>query len=289
MLSFPGDHYWSAVAGVDMPTEVLVASILANDIRLYYEETGSGAPIVCIHGTSSSALVWGDALAPLTRLGRVIAYDRRGHTRSERPHPYDVTSVPEHATDAAALLEGLEATPALVIGRSYGGEIGLELALRHPQTVRGLVLLEPAVLGLSASAASFAEPLTRAVLRISADNPRAVAETFLRAVAGDATWDAFPDRLKEMFTENGPTIAAEFRGGYWDVTLDSLKAIGVPTLVVMSEESPQPFREVAEAIAGTIPGAQSCLVPGGHLISPGIPPVVDFAATVLSGAGSATA
>ena len=92
-----------------------------------------------------------------------------------------------------------------------------------------------------------------------------------------------------MFTENGPVIAAEFRGGYWDVTLDSPKAIGVPTLVVMSEESPQPFREVAEAIADTIPGAQSCLVPGGHLISPGIPPVVDFVATVLSGAGSATA
>ncbi len=51
MLSYPGDQYWPAVTGVVMPTEVLVASILANDIRLYYEETGSGAPIVCIHGT----------------------------------------------------------------------------------------------------------------------------------------------------------------------------------------------------------------------------------------------
>src|SRR5512135_1604569 len=212
------------MTGVDMPRGVLVASILANGVRLYYEETGSGAPIVCIHGTSSSALVWGDALAPLARLGRVIAYDRRGHTRSERPHPYDVTSVPEHVTDAAALLEVLEATPAMVIGRSYGGEIGLDLALRHPQTVRGLVLLEPAVLGLSASAASFAEPLTGEVLRTSSDNPRAVAETFLRAVAGDEAWEAFPGPLKEMFTENGPAIAAEFRGGYWDVTLDSLKA-----------------------------------------------------------------
>jgi pimeloyl-ACP methyl ester carboxylesterase len=86
-----------------------------------------------------------------------------------------------------------------------------------------------------------------------------------------------------MFTENGPAIAAEFRGGYWDVTLDALKAIQVPTLVVMSEESPQPFREVAEAITDAIPGAQSCLVPGGHLISPGIPPVVDFVTTVMKG------
>jgi pimeloyl-ACP methyl ester carboxylesterase len=260
-----------------------MANILANDIRLYYEEIGSGAPVLCIHGTSSSALVWGDALAPLAEVGRVITYDRRGHTRSERPHPYEVTSVAEHAADAAALLEGLRAAPAVVIGRSYGGEIALELALQHPAMVAALVLLEPAVLGLSASAASFVEPLTRQVLQMSTQSPHAVAETFLRAVAGDAVWEAFPRPLKEMFAENGPAIAAEFRGGYWDVTLDSLKTVQVPALLVMSEESPQPFREVAEAITAAIPGAQSCLVPGGHLISPGIPQVVDFVTTALRG------
>src|SRR5436309_15118800 len=79
--------------------------VRVNGVRLYYEEHGSGDPILLIHGTSSSALIWGDAVDAAARLGRVIVYDRRGCTRSERPSPYDITSVPLHADDAAALLE----------------------------------------------------------------------------------------------------------------------------------------------------------------------------------------
>lgn len=257
--------------------------VLANDVRLHYEKVGAGAPILCIHGTSSSALVWGDALAPLAELGRVVSYDRRGCTRSERPHPYDITSVREHADDAAALLTRLLASPAVVIGRSYGGEVALDLALRHPHAVRALVLLEPAVLALAPSAAALVEPLTARVLETSRRDPDAVAEVFLRAVAGDATWEAFPPPLKEMFTENGPAIVAELRAGPWDPSPDLLKTIDVPTLVVAGEDSPPPFREIVDAIADAVPDARSCLVPGGHLISPGIPEVVDFVESVLTG------
>ena len=73
----------------------------------------------------------------------MIAYDRRGCARSERPQPYERTSVAEHADDAAALLDALSAAPAIVIGRSYGGTVAADLALRHPDRVRALVLLEP--------------------------------------------------------------------------------------------------------------------------------------------------
>src|SRR5438093_1274768 len=116
-----------------------------NGVRLYYEERGTGDPIVCIHGTASSAMIWGRAVEELGPLGRLIVYDRRGCTRSERPEPYH-TNVAQHADDAAALLEELGAIPAVVIGRSYGGETALDLALRYPDHVRALVLLEAAVL-----------------------------------------------------------------------------------------------------------------------------------------------
>ena len=119
-----------------------------NGIRLYYEEHGEGAPIACIHGGGSSALMWADAVEELVRLGRVIAYDRRGCTRSERPEPYERTTVAEQADDAAALLEALAAAPAVVIGRSYGGAVAIDLALRYPDQVRALVLLEGDALGL---------------------------------------------------------------------------------------------------------------------------------------------
>jgi pimeloyl-ACP methyl ester carboxylesterase len=62
--------------------------VRVNGVRLYYEERGQGDPILCIHGTSDSAMVWRPtAIYEFATLGRVICYDRRGCTRSERPAP----------------------------------------------------------------------------------------------------------------------------------------------------------------------------------------------------------
>src|SRR5512133_2214217 len=54
-----------------------VPEVRANGVSLYYEEHGTGAPILCIHGTSGSAAVWADAAAALATRGRTIIYDRR--------------------------------------------------------------------------------------------------------------------------------------------------------------------------------------------------------------------
>src|ERR1700754_2534891 len=115
-----------------------------NGVSLYVEEHGSGVPILGIHGTGSSALLWQGAAPALARLGRVVLYDRRGCGRSERPQPY-ATDVLQQTADAAALLASLGAPPACVIGRSYGGEIAVTLGLQHPGAVRALVLLEPSM------------------------------------------------------------------------------------------------------------------------------------------------
>jgi esterase len=106
-----------------------VAELRVNGVSLYYEEHGSGDSIVGLHGAGSSAAFWSDAAPELATRGRTILYDRRGHFRSERPEPY-ATNVHEQADDAAALIDALAAAPAIVIGRSYGGAIAIDLALR---------------------------------------------------------------------------------------------------------------------------------------------------------------
>jgi esterase len=166
-----------------------MAELQVNGVRLYYEEHGQGPPILCIHGTGSSALLWRAAVPELASLGRVIVYDRRGCTRSQRPDPYDNTSVGEHADDAAALLDALGATPAAVVGRSYGGEVAIDLALRYPERVRGLVLLEAAILTLSAEAAAWDESLRQQLLAAAANDMTTVGETLIRVVLGDAAWE----------------------------------------------------------------------------------------------------
>ncbi len=160
-------------------------------VRLYYEEHGAGAPILGIHGTSDSALLWhwDGAVAALSRLGRLVVYDRRGCTRSERPDDYVDTSLEEHADDAAALLVALSARPAILIGDSYGGAIATMLAIRHPQQVRALALLEPALLGLTPEGRRLAKQLQDATAAAAARGIGVVSEVFLRMVLGDETWD----------------------------------------------------------------------------------------------------
>jgi esterase len=94
-----------------------MSEIRVNGVSLYYEERGAGVPIVCIHGTGSSAAFWTDSADELARHGRAIVYDRRGCFRSERPQPY-ATSVRQQTDDAAALLAALRAAPAIVNGRA---------------------------------------------------------------------------------------------------------------------------------------------------------------------------
>ena len=258
-----------------------MGEVHANGVRLYYEEHGQGDPILCIHGTSSSAMVWRPAaIDELSGLGRVILYDRRGCTRSERPDPYE-TSVVQHAEDAAALLDAREAVPAVVIGRSYGGETAIELALRHPSSVRALVLLEAALLTLDEEAMAWAEEVRAAVEEAAARDVSSVAETFLRRVLGDEQWESFPHPLRQMFVDNSPAILAEFRGPWVEATAADLARIDVPTLLVAGEGSPPAFRRVTERMAAAIPNSRSILVGGGHFIDPGEPDVLKFVREVL--------
>jgi len=254
-----------------------------NGIRLYYEEHGSGAPILCIHGGGSSALMWADAVEELARLGRVIAYDRRGCTRSERPEPYERTSVAEQADDAAALLDALAAAPTVVIGRSYGGAVAIDLALRYPDRVRALVLLEGDALGLSPAGLEWTRSIRDRLRRVAAqDGDGAVYEALIGAVLGEGAWDSFPDEIQKILTENGPALLAEL--GYVDEVMPDAAAfaeVDKPALLVAASDSPPEQRDMTQAMASTLPHARSVQVAGGHLIDPAAPQVLAFVEEVL--------
>jgi esterase len=255
-----------------------------DGIRLHHEEHGAGAPIMCIHGTSSSAAVWSDAIPALARLGRVIAYDRRGCGRSERPQPYERTSVAEHADDAAALLDALGAAPAVIIGRSYGGTVAIELAARHPDRVRALVVLEgDAPRELAPAAAAWIDALAARLRDVASRcGVDAVAEALIGAVAGESAWRSFPEEWRRICTANGPAILAELAGEWWPQGgATALAGIEQPALLVAASDSPPELREPTEALAAVLPHARVVHVAGGHLIDPAAPEVLAFVADVL--------
>jgi pimeloyl-ACP methyl ester carboxylesterase len=161
--------------------------------------------------------VWTDAAEKLAGIGRVIADDRRGCARSERPEPYERTSVAEQADDVAALLDALGATPALVIGRSYGGTIAIDLALRHPDCVRAVVGLQPdGSREMAPAAAAWVDAFAERMRAVAAgDGVHTLGEGLITDLGGHDAWRSLPDEVRGALAENGPAILAELAGEWW--------------------------------------------------------------------------
>jgi esterase len=255
-----------------------------NGVRLYYEQRGTGAPILCLHGAGSSAQLWAPALPELARLGRAIAYDRRGYSRSERPDPFFATSVAQHTDDAAALLDALGATPAVLIGRSYGGQIAIDLALRYPRHVHALVLLEGVPEALDPEGEQWVRGLIERALAAGERDPAEAVEVVFKQVLGDEGWAGLPEDARGVFIGNGPAILADLRGeDLFEAACDpnAFASIDKPTLLVTAADSPPAFRRANGKAAAAIKGSRTVLVDGGHIVNPADPAVLAFVREVL--------
>jgi 3-oxoadipate enol-lactonase len=106
--------------------------------RLYWERTGSGPPVLLIMGLGLSGAAWWRTVPVLARRLQVITFDNRGIGRSESLRPNYTTEA--MADDAVAVLDALGLETAHVYGISLGGMVAQQVALRHPERVRSLVL-----------------------------------------------------------------------------------------------------------------------------------------------------
>jgi pimeloyl-ACP methyl ester carboxylesterase len=112
--------------------------IEANGLRVYYETYGEGKPLLLIHGGTATAQSWTSHLPAFAAHFRVFAPDSRGHGRTD--NPMGELGYRLMAADVAALIKALGLQRPLVLGYSDGGQITLELGLRHPGVARALVL-----------------------------------------------------------------------------------------------------------------------------------------------------
>src|SRR2546425_1130108 len=112
---------------------------IINKIRMHYEVSGQGAPVLLINGLPAPAVGFVLQVRALAPHFQVVTFDNRGVGETDLP-PDPVYTTAQRADDAAALLRPLKPPRAHVLGASMGGTIATELALRHPPLVRSLTL-----------------------------------------------------------------------------------------------------------------------------------------------------
>ena len=240
-----------------------------NGVTLPYEITGSGKPLVLIHGWAVHRGFWDTDVEHLAHHYAVIRYDRRGFgAASGKP---DLTADP---ADLKALLETLDLSRVHVMGHSQGAAVALTFALRYPEMVDALVLFgapPPAGFGLQPGedGPAFAE---------WAAIGRAHGVDSLKAAIGAWAAAQFGDNPELMMARAGPLM-----GPYTGLDLidpdpplnlaapahvDELAMVQVPTLVINGKHEMPYFRVVADALAYGIPGARKAVIPGGgHVVN----------------------
>jgi pimeloyl-ACP methyl ester carboxylesterase len=254
-----------------------MATARVRDLELYYEEHGQGDPLLLIMGFATDSTAWAFQVPSFAERYRTIAFDNRGVGRSSKPPgPY---TIHEMADDAAGLLDALGIERTHILGLSMGGMIAQEIALRHPERVRGLVL-----------AATYPEPdeevertrrFTTGQLggSITADgevqidlqavNPLVFFQHLLPLVFSESFITTELPKLMQLFAgslQYGFSLEAIF--GQLTAVMnhkatDRLHKIASPTLVLTGDADRLIPAANSDVLAAHIPGARLMKIPGG--------------------------
>jgi len=261
-------------------------TVEASGLELHYAEQGRGEAVVLVHGPAVGRELWREVSSALGERVRTIAYDRRAYGHSGAPDPYAGTNVAEQAEDAAGLIEGLGAAPAVACGHDLGSLVVLDLLRRHRGLVRGAVLVEPPLLALSPTGPAAVSALREAIEAGArdADDPSAGAvDAYLREMACEQVLDELgPDRLSAA-RSSGRAFAADLGAApTFAFGRRELRAIDAPVAVMVGSRSAPIRREVARALAGLLANATLHEADAGHLVPLEAPEAVASAVAELA-------
>jgi pimeloyl-ACP methyl ester carboxylesterase len=234
----------------------------SNGVQIYYEEHGSGEPVVLVHGFASRAEHnWGVTqwYTTLASHYRVIALDCRGHGKSGKPHDAAAYSGDTMGDDVIRLMDYLGIKRTLLMGYSMGGRISLGLLRSHPERLRAVVLggIGAASKEDGSTVMRNRKPIVEALLaddasKVAAETPRQFRQ-FAEAVGNDLK------ALAACMGADRPDLSAE------DIAARPIK---VPVLIAIGTKDllvGDPNR-----LHRAIPGSQLVMLEGrDHLNAPG--------------------
>jgi pimeloyl-ACP methyl ester carboxylesterase len=238
-----------------------------NGVELVYELRGTGSPVVMIHGAQGDQTMFAGLASELANRFRILTFDQRGSGLSEKPDmAYSIAML---ADDTAALMEHIGFSTAHIIGVSMGGTIAQELALRHPQKIRSLVLGCTTAGGPNAiriggstfTAAYSTQPMS------AKERGQALAEAaFTKGYLAQHP-EVIPAMIAARQQRPLDTVALQHRvkATMTHDAYDRLPQIKCPTLVITGKDDALISWENSRVLAERIPGAELVLLePAGH-------------------------
>ena len=235
----------------------------ADGVKTYYEAIGDGEPLVLLHGGLSTIETFAPMIPGLAAGYRVYSPERRGHGRT--PDVEGPITAEIQATDTITFIETLGIGPVHLVGWSDGALIGLLVALRRPDLVRKLVMID--------------HPADH-----TGDSP--AAQGMVEALkAGQMRPEMMPPMLRELYGKVSPDGPEHFDVVFHKIMsldnvlnwpgLASLKDVAAPTLVLLADDGMVTAAH-GDAMRRALPNSQLAVVPGTtHLLVLEKPSLVD--------------
>lgn len=250
--------------------------ISANGIQLHYITAGEGPDVILLHGFLGNLAVWHLYMMPILRREfRVTTYDLRGHGYSEMtPTGY---SSKHMAEDLLGLMDAMNIKQAALMGHSFGADICLYFALKHPERVSKVMALEPGLAALMADRKdpnwvgwkAWVEKLEECGIVIPEDKKADVLYLLQLSLETPKFYGparGLPRNREPLLKLLRQTTLVQDYEEVDELTMDALETIQTPVELVYGDKSH--FLQSWQPIKNRLPNCQSVLLPGGEHFGP---------------------
>ncbi len=247
---------------------MLTSNFVRNgDILTAYHDEGEGDPLLLLHGFTGSKLDFHDQLGWFTDAHRVLAPDQRGHGESSNLGRADAYTFDILVEDLTGYLDALDVQRCHLLGHSMGGMVAMRFALRHPERLKSLILMDTAAEPLTIFPQALREQLAKDVRangcasRVKMMREMPLSDAQKRGVeflGSDEHWRRIELKLSQMDPEAWVALADDMANQ--KSLVPDLAALKMPTTIIVGEHD-TPFVEPSARMAKAIPNARLETIP----------------------------
>lgn len=244
---------------------------------LWYEEQGSGQPLVCLHGGWSNSNFWGPQVERFARDHRVITFDMRGHGRTgaTETQPY---TIDHYVDDLERLLAHLGVDQPLFFGFSLGGMVAQSYMARHPNGARGAVISGPLQsmppIPIPSTMKPFVSPIPMISSMASTMGPTATFQTLLASIRTTTgrQWLTLDPQIRSRALEAVGQVSPKEYGKIFQAMYQyepaDMSHVQSPILVLYGDHEAPPVKRQGQKLATNVGNGSWEEIPdAGHLVN----------------------